>query len=377
MSAIGSPPDPAEDRRPPESPTAAAEQPEQQATERAVPAPAPDALADPVADAGVGSRTGSATEAEPATATATAVPAPASTATRAPDEPGRPPNRAPKPVLAAAAVAGLVLLAVPIALVGLFNRDHRPPPPPPQDPSAYQDGSVALPGFVPDVRQDPTPPPNAVPAVPGPPPADQGGGRGAEVPPPAPDTGGASPGTPPPAENTADRAPARPAFAAVGGPGCAGSSFSRPGYFTDGSNGWTQGRGAFAAEGCDGSFSSLPMSGDRNRDHDNAAIWRFTTGDVRVGSCQVSVFVPQGDRTAVGGDPSYYTVYQTDRTDRPVGDFRISQVDHQGQWVQAGTFPVNSGMVTVKLHDRGIDWTDKGPNHAHHAAAQLRVQCSA
>ncbi|MEV5539402.1 hypothetical protein AB0L13_21315 [Saccharopolyspora shandongensis] len=344
-----------------------------------MPAVKASALAEPVADAG----TGQATAVEAATATATASKATpvaaaktAKTAKTA-DVPSPPGNRVSKPVVAAAAVAGLVLLSVPVLIAGLLQNDDTPTRALP-NPAAYEDDAQAQSGFIPGMAQEQPVPPPGLPAgnlVPGPPPGSPN--NGAPVPPPA---GGEIPrGEVQPAV-PAD--PARTAahpvvFSGFAGPGCGSGSFSRPGYFTKGNEGWLNSGGAHAADGCDGSYSSLPMSGDPNRDGDNSAVWRFTTGDVKQGSCQVSVFVPRGDVMHVGGDPSYYTVYQGDETKGPSGDFRVFQANRQGSWVDGGRFAITSGRLTIKLHSRGKDWTDKGPTYAHHAAAQMKIDCSA
>ncbi|MGW1680421.1 hypothetical protein [Saccharopolyspora sp. NPDC002376] len=285
----------------------------------------------------------------------------------------RPGNRVSKPVIAAAAVAGLVLLSVPLLVMGL-SKDNGPRTGPPLA-AAFEDDAQAQSGFVPGVAQEQSNPGQQVPP-PAPPVVNQN-------PPQAPAQGG----TPPPAPSAGDNTvraqetpvpPAGPTFAAVSGPGCAGGNFSRPGYYTDGDAGWkTAGSGAHAADGCNGSFDSMPMSGDPNKDGDNAAVWRFTTGDVRQGSCQAWVLVPQGGITRVGGAPSYYSVYQTDQTSNPVGDFTVDQVRQQGQWVDVGRFPVSDGRLTIKLHSRGADWNKDGPTYARHAAAQIKLGCSA
>ncbi|RKT84778.1 hypothetical protein SAMN05421805_12538 [Saccharopolyspora antimicrobica] len=339
-----------------------------------MPAVQRSALADPVAATSgkVEAATETTTRAE---AKAETKVTPVATAKPAKDSkvPARPGNRVSKPVIAAAAVAGLVLLSVPLLVMGL-SKDNGPTQVQ-SVPAAFEDDAQAQSGFVPGVAQEQSNP-GQVPPPPAPP-------VGSPNQPQAPAEGGTPP--PPPAageepnrvqENPAP--PAGPSFTAVTGPGCAAGGFSTPGYYTKGEAGWkTASSGGHAADGCNGSFNSLPMSGDPNKDGDNAAVWRFTTGDVRQGSCQVSVFVPRGGLTRVGGNPSVYTVYRTDQTSNPVGDFRIDQVRQQGGWVDAGRFPVSEGRLTIKLHSRGIDWTNDGPTYARHAAAQIKVACGA
>ncbi|MDA3627916.1 hypothetical protein OU415_20955 [Saccharopolyspora sp. WRP15-2] len=335
-----------------------------------MPAVQESALADPVAATSGKVEPATATTAKAEAATKVA-PVAAAKSAKETTTPARPGNRVSKPVIAAAAVAGLVLLSVPLLVMGL-SKDDGPQAKLPT-PAAFEDDAQAQAGFVPGVAQEQSNPGQPV-QPPAPPAVNQNA-------PQAPAEGGAPPPPPPAGDVRAQENPAPPAaptFAAVAGPGCAGGNYSRPGYYTDGEAGWkTAPSGAHAADGCNGSFDSLPMSGDPNKDGDNAAVWRFTTGDVRQGSCQAWVFVPRGGITRVGGAPSYYTVYQTDQTSNPVGEFRIDQVGRQGQWVDAGRFPVGDGRLTIKLHSRGVDYTSDGPTYARHAAAQVKLGCSA
>ncbi|MEU5852138.1 hypothetical protein [Saccharopolyspora shandongensis] len=345
-----------------------------------MPAIQESALKNPVADAGTGRV--EAVEAATATATKTETRKAAKSAFAAKkvstedDTPSKPTHRVSKPVVAAAAVAGLVLLSVPVLIASLSN-NNSPSRALPPNPAAFSNDGQAQAGFVPGMAQEQgqAMPPAGLP-VGAPPPVNSGGlsnaPMGAGAPPidrvpPVPGT----PNNPVPATNAIPAS-----FVTFAGPGCGAGSFSRPGYYTDGSKGWTSANGAYAADGCNGQFFSLPMSGDQNKDADNAAVWRFNTGDIKQGSCQVSVFVPSGGVEQVGGNPSYYTVYNTDRTDTPEGDFRINQAGHQNSWVDGGKFPVNNGLLTIMLHDRGVDWSS-GHTGAHHAAAQVKLQCSA
>ncbi|MFI0465625.1 hypothetical protein ACH347_16235 [Saccharopolyspora sp. 5N102] len=346
-----------------------------------MPAIKESALAEPVADAGTGKATAVEAEAATAAVTATATkakPVAAAKTAKTADVPSRPGNRVSKPVVAAAAVAGLVLLSVPVLIAGLLQNDDTPSRALP-NPAAYEDDAQAQSGFVPGMAQEQPVPPPGIPdgnLVQGPPPPGSPNDGAPVPPPPAGEIprGEVQPAVPADPARTA----AHPVvFSGFAGPGCGSGSFSRPGYYANGNQGWLNSGGAHAADGCDGSYSSLPMSGDPNRDGDNSAVWRFTTGDVKQGSCQVSVFVPRGDLQHVGGDPSYYTVYQGDETKGPSGDFRVFQTNRQGGWVDGGRFAVTGGRLTIKLHSRGKDWTDKGPTYAHHAAAQMKIDCSA
>jgi translation initiation factor IF-2 len=158
------------------------------------------------------------------------------------------------------------------------------------------------------------------------------------------------------------------------GPGC-GSSFAGVGSYSDGKAGWTS-----HGSGCGSSFVSIPMSGNAAKD-DAAAygLWTIGTGAVRTGSCRVSVFVPGGDVTQVGGQPSVYRVF--DRFEigkgQPIGGFQVDQVGSRGRWVDAGSFRVTGGKLAVQLLNRGQDWSGSTRTYAHHAAGAIKAQCTA
>ena len=182
---------------------------------------------------------------------------------------------------------------------------------------------------------------------------------------------GSTPTTPPPAT-----------FTAVGGPGCAeaGTSFQAWGWFDDGNSGYiAHDSGGLVGDGCSGAYNALPMSGEAGTDDtDNSMVWTFHTGAVSKGTCAISVYIPDiSNVIEVGGDPSYYTVQgssspYTDTT----GSFEVDQVSHRGDWVSVGTFPVSGGLIAVMLHSRGIDWTDSAATYAHHNADALEVSCT-
>ncbi|MFE0022689.1 hypothetical protein [Amycolatopsis sp. NPDC059021] len=341
--------------------------------------PAVSALTDPVADAGASAHAvsiadsaaaaGSMAAAEVAVEAETA--AVADTEARQVDESVESANRVPRPILAGAGVVGLVLLAAPLLVMALVNHAD-PTPAPVLDPAAFQDKAGPHGGLVPGAQPDtgaagglPNPVALAPPGAPAGQQAAPGGLPAGQAPPAAPGGPPAAPqapaGSPPAAQS------AQP-FVMVAGPGCSAGSFGKPGYYTKGEEGWlSSGSGGYGGDGCNGGFYSVPMSGD-NHDGDNSAVWNFTTGPVSQGSCQVLVYVPTGDATRVGGNPSYYTVSSG-------GSFQINQTQQQGRWVDAGRFPVSGGKVSVQLHSRGVDWKNSG-GLAHHAAAQMKVACT-
>ncbi|MFE7353116.1 hypothetical protein ACFU8Q_07880 [Streptomyces sp. NPDC057543] len=169
-------------------------------------------------------------------------------------------------------------------------------------------------------------------------------------------------------------------FSAVGGLHCTSSAvtFTERGKYTDGQKGWTTHDGSYAAGGCNGWYRSIPMSGDSN-DSDNSVVWNFRTGEVSSGSCKVSVYIPNDSNIGhVGGQPTYYTVHDGTSTagSTQLGHFTITQVSHRGQWIAAPSYKINSGVLSVKLHDRGDDWSSSSRANAHHAAAPIRVECT-
>ncbi|MCX4788334.1 hypothetical protein OG369_19840 [Streptomyces sp. NBC_01221] len=192
--------------------------------------------------------------------------------------------------------------------------------------------------------------------------------------------------TDPSTGNGAATTPQKPAasptvlFSAVGGLHCTSSAvtFTERGKYTDGQKGWTTHDGSYAAGGCNGWYRSIPMSGDSN-DSDNSVVWNFRTGDVSSGSCKVSVYIPNDSNIGhVGGQPTYYTVHDGTSTagSTQLGHFTITQVSHLGQWIAAPSYKINSGVLSVKLHDRGDDWSSSSRANAHHAAAPIRVECT-
>ncbi|MET9632552.1 hypothetical protein ABZX92_34365 [Lentzea sp. NPDC006480] len=177
-----------------------------------------------------------------------------------------------------------------------------------------------------------------------------------------------TPGTPPPGgNNDGNRAPAG-AKSSTTGPGCGG--FTGVGSYRDGRKGWVDhGDGK-----CGNAFVSIPMSGDARRDDASAyGQWTFTAS----GSCDISVFIPNGNLEEVGGNPTVYYVFDRNGVGgTPMASFAIKQVDKRGQWVAAGKFKA-SGNLTVQLLTRGQDWNNSGPTYAHHAASAVRADCTA
>ena len=174
-----------------------------------------------------------------------------------------------------------------------------------------------------------------------------------------------TPGTPPPGDG--NRAPAG-AKSLTMGPGCGG--YSSVGSYRDGRKGWVDhGDGK-----CGNAFVSIPMSGDSRRDDASAyGQWTFSAS----GSCDISVFIPNGNLEEVGGNPTVYYVFDRNGVGgTPMASFAIKQVEKRGQWVNAGKFKA-SGNLTVQLLTRGQDWNNSGPTLAHHAASAVKADCTA
>ncbi|MFF3108392.1 hypothetical protein ACFVSN_04345 [Kitasatospora sp. NPDC057904] len=169
--------------------------------------------------------------------------------------------------------------------------------------------------------------------------------------------------------------PAKPAdpppVVTVLGPGCSGKgSYRENGRFSKGIEGWIGNSGGWSGDGCNGSYTSVPMYGDASKDDPSASVvWTFNLGNAS--TCALSVYVPaSGDVTKVGGHPTYYTV----QSGGSGGSFNVNQTASQGSWVNVGSFAY-SGSLSVTLHTRGVDW-GSGVSHAHHAASAIRATCT-
>ncbi|WP_185921936.1 hypothetical protein [Streptomyces sp. WAC06614] len=345
-----------------------------------------------------------------------AVPVPAQEARTGP---GRT-RRIPKPVIAAAATSGVVLMGLPLLLSQLGGGSG--PAPGPARPPGYNQPDGGPDGFVPgaDAPDGANPPSGgAVPGAAGVPgsgdgttaagpaagqgpptdttangtgqtPAQAGAGTG------QPPTGGGSDAQPaggngspvtspavpgdrsgqPPVAPPSPAQPGTKEYAAVAGPGCAGpgATFDWIPVRKDGWKGYDV--GGYGSSGCNGDFYAMPMSGDSGRDAGNQVRWTFRTGAVTTGTCQVFVHIPNnGDVRAVGGKASYYSVHAGSTGGDPfLGSFTVNQPSQLGRWVAAGSFRITGGRLAVKLHDRGTGGS--GSTYARHAAEALRVQCT-
>ncbi|MET7900575.1 adhesin [Streptomyces sp. NPDC005336] len=186
---------------------------------------------------------------------------------------------------------------------------------------------------------------------------------------------------PHPTKNPAPVDPEPAHYSAWAGHGCSSGAhggYGEYGRYTDGSEGWyTVDYGGYDGGSCDGSYAAVPMSGSRTEDHDNSALWWWSVGPGH-DTCTIGVFVPNGDSTDVGGDPTTYRVLSDPQDeDSAYATFQVDQRANRGRLVDAGTYRVEDGRIAVRMLDRGQDWNDNGPTYAHHAAGQMKVTCQA
>ncbi|MQS34664.1 adhesin [Streptomyces katsurahamanus] len=214
-------------------------------------------------------------------------------------------------------------------------------------------------------------------------------------PPPSPPSS-ASPGTPDASAGTPEEAPANasanasadartghpsprktPVYRAWAGPGCSGGGrYQEHGRYRDGEDGWyTRDGGGHRGDGCDGSFSAVPMSGSASKDSGGAATWSWYVGSGYT-RCSLEVVVPRGQRDAdAAGDPTVYRVLaDPDDAHSPLTVFEIDQTALRGRTTTVRNLPVHDQRLTVRLLDRGEDWGGSREG-AHHAAAQMRAEC--
>ncbi|MGW7367446.1 adhesin [Streptomyces sp. NPDC054841] len=181
--------------------------------------------------------------------------------------------------------------------------------------------------------------------------------------------------TSPPAGSPTSTAPG---FEQWAGPGCRTGHYREVGRFENGVAAWyTVRSGGQRDSSCDGSFTAVPMSGSATKDHGGTAIWSWDL-DRSYRQCSLAVFVPRTNHaTDVAGDPTLYRVL-ADPADVTSGytGFGVRQTDHRGSLVQVGSYPVKGDKVfAVQLLDRGRDWGSAERLGAHHAAAQMRLNC--
>ncbi|MFJ4126544.1 hypothetical protein ACIP3U_35235 [[Kitasatospora] papulosa] len=309
-----------------------------------------------------------------------------------------------KTLLAAAALAGVLLLSVPFLIAVDDNDDDGRPGANEAPGTVLGGGGTDTPGTFsaasPDARQYGKAGGASVPSS-----GAEASGRGPDeagfpVEGDAPEKeakgGAGKPGTTTAPASTADKsAPAQNSgaspqtpkalaasavvYTGVVGHGCptpSGGGYKQVNYFSDGTAGWyTRTTGAWTGDGCSGSYAAVPMSGSTSTDGQSRVMWWWRPGTA-AHTCQISVFIPHSNTTLyVGGHPSTYHVL-VDANDRTTkySSFTVNQAGLRGQWIGVGTFPVKGSTIGVKLLDRGDDWSS-GWGKAHHAAAQMKATC--
>ncbi|MFC9620583.1 hypothetical protein ACFTXM_11460 [Streptomyces sp. NPDC056930] len=186
--------------------------------------------------------------------------------------------------------------------------------------------------------------------------------------------GGSGTPTKAPSAGSAPKSAPAVVYSGVSGPECPTQRFQKSGYYSDGKEGWATHSGGFGGYGCAGKYLSMPMSGNSSKDSGGSATWLFDLPDT-ARKCSISVHVPgSSDIVRVGGNPSYYTVYDRflPRTSNLVGSYYVRQKERRGTWYNVpGTFSVDAKKLSVQLHDRGED-----NNYEHHAISALKVTCT-
>ncbi|MET9516860.1 adhesin [Streptomyces sp. NPDC002994] len=182
-----------------------------------------------------------------------------------------------------------------------------------------------------------------------------------------------APEKPPPARH--------PSSTAWAGPGCSAGSghYEESGRFENGDAGWyTVESGGYAGGSCDGRFTAVPMSGAPDQDRGNTATWSWQVGD-GFDECALAVYVPKSHRDLdVAGNPTFYRLLaDPEDEDSSYAAFAVRQTAHRGSLVPVGSYEVKGDRFAVQLIDRGRDWGDEDLVGAHHAAAQMKITCSA
>jgi hypothetical protein len=171
-----------------------------------------------------------------------------------------------------------------------------------------------------------------------------------------------------------------PSYSAWAGPGCSGGGrYREHGRYSDGDDGWyTVDSGGHRGDGCDGSFTAIPMSGSEDQDRGNTATWSWYVGS-GYATCSIAVTIPKSDRDGdVAGQPTtYHVLADPDDEDSAVKSFQIDQTALRGSGLIVEKVPVHDQQLAVQLVDRGQDWGDDDREGAHHAAAQMRAECRA
>ncbi|MBM7489492.1 hypothetical protein JOD64_000714 [Micromonospora luteifusca] len=129
--------------------------------------------------------------------------------------------------------------------------------------------------------------------------------------------------------------------------------------------------GAWAADGCRGSFTTVPMSSDPNIDDPSQSlVWAFLPG-TGVQRCEVAVYAPKisGDEFTPATKAQFTVTAGRDGASQ--GTFQLNQAARSGDWQAAGAFPVTNGKFTVRLNTRGKPGSDR----ERLIVSQVRITC--
>jgi translation initiation factor IF-2 len=162
-------------------------------------------------------------------------------------------------------------------------------------------------------------------------------------------------------------------FVAVAGWDCTGSGDR--GFDVRGrtSKWYTVAEGGWAADGCHGTFESVPMAGDRTVESADAlAVWWFSPGAVMT-QCDVQVYRPRPTRAYHSAATATQYFVLAGRSGARLAQFVVDEASDPGSWANAGTFPVNRSGIAVELVIRGVPTTAG----ARMALTQVRVVCTA
>jgi hypothetical protein len=266
-----------------------------------------------------------------------------------------------------AAIVGAVAVVASLGFVVFGSDDGRTSQPAARDRELAVPGvSASIPGVTSAQAGAPTTPPSATAA----------GGGPTQAPSTAPIRTTPT-GAVPPAGKTSS--PQVATFAAVSGESCPQNS--EHGYRVSGwaSDWYSRSSGGWRSDGCGGQVVAVPMSGSATQDDpDNIIVWWFRPAAVRAGSCSVGVYVPDtGDPKDAAGKPAHYLVRAGADIDGDViGQFDVNQSANQGRWVDAGSYGMTTGKLSVQLVTRGIDF-GSGRDGDHLGVSALRVSCQA
>ncbi|MEW1722583.1 hypothetical protein [Streptomyces sp. NPDC093109] len=184
------------------------------------------------------------------------------------------------------------------------------------------------------------------------------------------EAGSAAPGTP--------GGSGAAAYEEWAGPGCSTGHYREHGRVENGDAAWyTVKSGGYKGSYCDGRFSAVPMSGRQDQDSGSTATWSWTL-DKTYETCAVAVYVPKSGRDRdVAGNPTVYSVLK-DPADSGTGydGFAVIQTKHRGSLVKVGSYKAVGRTFAVQMVDRGVDFGSEERTGAHHAAAQMKINCT-